>query len=473
MSAEPERTASGHVRLRGNIGLSQMFALGFGSIIGSAWVVVLGAWLNAAGPGGAIVGFLAGGFVVIIVGACYAELTTRLPEAGSEFIYALKVFGPNTAFVTGWFLALYFIVVAIFEGVVIAWLLQVIAPSLASTTLYTLLGEPVTADAVGIGIAGALVLGFVNYRGANLTAAVHSILTYGFLALVLALIVLMIVNGSTANLTPLWQSGDGRPWWEGSIWIFTTCAFLLNGFQAVPQAIEERAASVSLKQVAIIMVLVIGAAVAFYCLVVLASSLALPWRELSGKELASSIAVGRLPYGAILSTLLLVAAIASLTKTWNGVILMAARVLLAEGRAGFLPEALYAVHPRFGSPSRGVLVVVVLNIMGLFLGRGAVLPLINMCSMALTLTFVMCCSAVLVLRRRDRSVTASYQVPGGNVVVWIGLVGSLAMAVAAFVEPARAAGGFPLEWGLLILWLAAGFALWATYVRPKLRGVRP
>ena len=66
---------SGAPRLRGNIGPLQYLALGFGTMIGSAWVILLGDWLGEAGPGGAVLGFLAGGVVVMIVGACYAELT--------------------------------------------------------------------------------------------------------------------------------------------------------------------------------------------------------------------------------------------------------------------------------------------------------------------------------------------------------------------------------------------------------------
>ncbi|WP_458864873.1 amino acid permease, partial [Enterococcus faecium] len=75
-------------RLQGRIGRFQYLALGFGTMIGSAWVILLGDWLGKAGPGGAVLGFLAGGIVVMLVGACYAELAGHLPEAGSEFIYA-------------------------------------------------------------------------------------------------------------------------------------------------------------------------------------------------------------------------------------------------------------------------------------------------------------------------------------------------------------------------------------------------
>src|ERR1700680_1324 len=101
-------------RLRGDIGIAQYFALGFGTIIGSAWVVLLGDWLTIAAPGGALLGFMAGGAVMMIIGRCYAELLGQLPEAGSEFIYAHRVFARAAGFVVGWFLILYLVGVTIY-----------------------------------------------------------------------------------------------------------------------------------------------------------------------------------------------------------------------------------------------------------------------------------------------------------------------------------------------------------------------
>src|SRR6185503_12573869 len=62
----------------------ELFALGFGGIVGAGWVVAIGGWLEQAGPGGAIVAFAIGGVVMSLVGVCYAEITTTLPVSGGE-----------------------------------------------------------------------------------------------------------------------------------------------------------------------------------------------------------------------------------------------------------------------------------------------------------------------------------------------------------------------------------------------------
>ena len=92
--------------LRGNIGPFQYRALGFGTIIGSAWMVLLRDWIAKASPIGAMLGFLCVGILMMVIGARYAELTTRIPEAGSEFIHAHRIYGHGVVFVVGWFLVL-------------------------------------------------------------------------------------------------------------------------------------------------------------------------------------------------------------------------------------------------------------------------------------------------------------------------------------------------------------------------------
>jgi APA family basic amino acid/polyamine antiporter len=77
------------------------FALSFGSMVGSGWIILLGDWLKRAAPGGALLALLAGGALMALVGCCYAELAARLPRAGGEFLYALEGLGRTAAFIVG------------------------------------------------------------------------------------------------------------------------------------------------------------------------------------------------------------------------------------------------------------------------------------------------------------------------------------------------------------------------------------
>ncbi|MEE2989115.1 MAG: amino acid permease, partial [Planctomycetota bacterium] len=92
-------------RLRKAIGGLGFFCLAFGSMIGVGWITALDDWFKNAGPGGAMIAFVAGGLLMLLIGLCYAELTPMLPVTGGEVAYAYKAHGTGAAFLVGWFLA--------------------------------------------------------------------------------------------------------------------------------------------------------------------------------------------------------------------------------------------------------------------------------------------------------------------------------------------------------------------------------
>lgn len=440
--------------LKGSIGRFQMFAFGFGSIIGSAWCVLVGSWLASAGPGGAVIGFLAGGIVVCCIGACYAELTSRVPVTGTEFSFTLHIFGRPLAFFVGWFIALAWVCVTIFEGLAIAWLFERLAPGVPDAVLYSSFGSNVTRNHLVIGLAGAPLIALLNYKGGSLLARFHSTLTYGFIAMALGFVVLMLFQGHAVNLQPLLPAA-APVWWQGALAIFAQCAFLLCGFQAISQLVEERAHYVSLALVFRILILAIGAATGFYCLVVIATGTVTPWASLPPGSLAFVEAARTLAWGHVLAPLVLLTAMLSLVKTWNGVFMMAARTLIALARNGFLPSLFNRAPGRSGVPAPIVLAILVANLTGVFLGRGAIGLLVDTITISLVLGYAICCVGLLQLRRRE-AVAQPGVVTVGPAVLTVGVVGSTAMAGAALVMPPIQFGGFPPVYLVFPAWALIG-----------------
>lgn len=443
--------------LQRTIGRFQYFALAFGSIIGSAWVVVLGDWLAAAGPGGTCLAFFGGGVLMGLLAAIYAELSARMPEAGGEFIFAYRIFGARIGFIVGWFVTLYLIAVTAFEAIVLPWMLQMLVPGLKGTVLYTLLGQAITLDAVLIGAAGVALITFLNYRDVKLAVRFQSIITYGFLAVAIAVLAIAGAAGDVTNLRPLFDAKSDAPWWLGSLWIFANTAFFLNGFQAIPQAIEERAHDISSVTIARVMTASVLIAALFYCLAVWSASIAAPWQQLAGKPLATAVAVERVLPGGVLAKVVLLAAAFSLLKTWNAMVLMAARMLMAQARLEVLPRSLARIHPRYATPGIAVLFVACCTLGGMLLGRGAVLPLVNMASICLAFTFVLACVGVLRLRRDAKLSQGAFRVPGGRGPIVVAALMCAGMSFIALVEPfSRSKGSIPLEWWLILGWGALG-----------------
>lgn len=440
--------------LKGNIGRLQLFAFGFGSIIGSAWCVLVGSWLASAGPGGAVLGFLAGGCVIACIGACYAELTSRIPVTGGEFSFVLHVFGRRPAFYVGWFIALAWICVAVFEGLAIAWLFERLAPKVHDLVLYTVLGSAVTRNQLLIGGLGAPLIAFLNYRGGQSLARFHSLITYAFILVALVLVVLMFSHGSGVNLKPLLPARH-PVWWHGAAGIFANCAFLLCGFQAISQVVEERSAHVSFGTLFRILLLAVAAATGFYCLVVLATGIATPWISIPAGSLAFVEAVRAMPGGEWLAALVLVAAMLSLVKTWNGVFMMATRTMIALTREDFLPRWLNRGHGRSGIPGPIILIILAINLSGLVLGRGAIGLLVDTITISLVFGYAFCCLALVKLRGASPSVHSTVRVSA--FVLFVGVTGSLLMAGAAILMPPILAGGFPPVYLVFPAWALIGF----------------
>jgi amino acid transporter len=69
------------------------FVLAFGTIVGSAWMVLMGEWVAPAGPGGAMLAFIAMCVMMVPMAGAYAELMARVPRAGSESVFVEAAFG--------------------------------------------------------------------------------------------------------------------------------------------------------------------------------------------------------------------------------------------------------------------------------------------------------------------------------------------------------------------------------------------
>jgi basic amino acid/polyamine antiporter, APA family len=451
-------------QLRPAIRRSQYLALGFGTILGSGWVVLLGAWLRHGGPGGAVLGFVLGGIAMSLVAAVYAELAARMPTAGGDFIYAYEIFGPRFGFFVGWFMTLFLIGVCAFEGIALPWMIQSLFPAFAPGRLYSFLDAEVTVGALVCGLIGLLVITFLNYREIKAAMRVHVAITSLLVAVVLAVVVASVSEGNSANAQPLFASLNGQRWWIGAGWVFATTAFTLNGFQAIQQTIEERGKGVGIRAIAFTMIASVAAAALFYCVVILASALASPWEASSRQPLATGAAVEPLIRGGVLKTVVLLTAAISLFKTWNAVALMAARILLAQARVRLLPVTLARIHPRYGTPSNAVVFVAACTLAGILLGRGAIVPIVDMASICLAFSYVVACIEVLRLRRTSTNRGAAFTVPGGRWTIYTALAASCIMAGVAFLQPlADGYSGIPVEWAMMLAWAIVGEAFYRWY----------
>src|SRR5271155_4575405 len=178
------------------------FALGFGTMIGTGWVVLMDDWLARGGPLGAMLGFAIGGILLLPVGYIYGQWVLRLPDAAGEAAYTAQVFPPFVSFITGWMMLLAYFIVCPWEAVAVGKLVAYIFPQLDKLELYSVAGHPVFLPRLLLGIALTLALAFLNYRGIRASATFQNWATTAVLAVFAILVLTSAATGSPPNLKP-------------------------------------------------------------------------------------------------------------------------------------------------------------------------------------------------------------------------------------------------------------------------------
>lgn len=79
-----------------------LFMIALGGVIGTGFFLSSGYTIGQAGPLGAVLSYLIGGFCMYLVMLCLGELAVAMPVAGSFQDYSTKFIGPATGFTVGW-----------------------------------------------------------------------------------------------------------------------------------------------------------------------------------------------------------------------------------------------------------------------------------------------------------------------------------------------------------------------------------
>jgi amino acid transporter len=117
-----------------------------------------------------------------------------------------------------------------------------------------------------------------------------------------------------------------------------------------------------------------------------------------------------------------------------------------------VPAALGRLNDRAAVPANAIVLVTLVSIAGMALGKGALIPIINMATICITLILVLALCVLLRLRHKNPQ-SPGYAVPGGLPTILVCLAGALLMAGFAFFGPLlQGPAHLPLEWMLMAAW---------------------
>ena len=420
------------------------FALGFGTMIGTGWVILMDDWLGRGGPLGAMIGFLLGGVLLLPVGYVYGQWVRRLPDAAGEAAYTAQVFPAFVSYLTGWMMLLAYFIVCPWEAVALGKLAAYIFPGLDTMELYRVAGQPVFLPRLLVGIGLTVFLAYLNYRGIRGSALFQNWATSSVLAVFILLVLISAHGGAPSNFKPMFSHTP-------LISILLTLQivpYFVTGFESVPKVAEEAHPGFPPRNFfkAIAMALLVGAG--FYVLAVGAVSYIAPWQGLLGKRFATAIAFEQGTHSTWLVRLILGISLVGLFQVFNGNFVASSRLLFAFGRRGTIAPAFAKIHAVNLTPTVAIFAVAGGTLIGLLLGDSLLVPVTEVGSMTSALGWFAACISFYMVEPRS----------GLRAVAALGMAVSVLLILMKLVPavPGHFTGS---EYIALGVWLAIGLLL--------------
>jgi len=426
------------------------FTLGWGTMVGVGWLVIMDDWLLRGGALGALLGFVIGGALLLPIGWVYGKLVVAMPDAAGEIAYTSAVFPRRISFATGWMMTLAYFIVCPWEAVAVGRIAGYIFPGLDSMELYRIAGRPVYFPHLIIGLALTALLTLLNYRGIRLSATFQNWTSFGTLALFVIFVALGVGRGSPANIRPLFTHTP----LVSILLMIQVVPYFMTGFESVGKAAEEASPDFRAQRFfrAIWMAIFIG--ILFYASIVAAVAFVAPWRKLTGEKFMTAVAFQQALGSRWILNIILAAALLSLFKCFNGNFVAASRLLFALGRRGMVDSRVGAVHAKYQTPSAAVLCVGLATAACMLLGDAILVPVTEVGSVACAIGWSAACAACLALARRSGTGTITLAALE-RAVAWFGLAVGIAMASMKLIP--RIPGHFTIyEWIALGVWIALG-----------------
>ncbi len=408
------------------------------------------------------------GAVLSLFGALsYAELGAAIPEAGGEYAYLRRGFGPVWGFLFGW---MHSIVgrpssaASIAAGMMrfLAFFLPVVASpifavhiSIPGLTQWIPPYDFVFTWAQPLAVFWLVVMTAVNYLGVRLGGGVQVILTIiKVLSVLIVIGVAFLLPGSSTHAgDPVWPSALNTGLLSAFLAALAAALWAYDGWEDLnlvgsevkdPQRTFPRALVGGVAFVALVYLLFSAA-----CLKVL------PFNEMANSQHVASDVLARV-IGHGTATWITLAMVISALGSMNSSILSGARVPYAMARDGIFFKIADGIHPRYRTPGRALIFQGVLaSVMAL---SGTFEELTNLFIFAGWIFYGLAVVSLFRLRKTEPQLPRPYRCWGYPWIPGVFVLGALALTVNIWIaRPGRSTIGL-----LLIL---AGLPLYRFWTR--------
>jgi APA family basic amino acid/polyamine antiporter len=448
-----------------------LIALGIGAIIGAGlFVRTATAAAQSAGPS-VTIAFVVAAIGCALAGLCYAELSSSIPISGSAYTYTYATMGEFLAWIIGWDLILEYAVGAATVG--IAWseyLNNLLVNVLHTSPIpYSLSHSPFQTSLTGehgiINLPALFIVCAISLlliKGIQESAFVNGIIVVVKVAIVIMIIIIGWNFVNPANHTPYIpptsiftdEHGVGHAFggFWGIIGAAGTVFFAFIGFDAVSTAAQETINPKRNMPIGILGSLAICTILYILFGHVLTGVATVEDFRTGGKEASVAFAITKYMVGyEWLGQLVTVAILAGFSSVILVMLLGQSRVFYAMGKDGLLPKAFSDLHPKYKTPYKANLAILV--IVGAF---AAFVPgdiVGDMTSIGTLFAFVLVCIAVIILRKKEPNMVREFKTP------WVPLVPILGVLSCTLMMY----GLGWTNWLRLFAWMALGVVFYFAY----------
>ncbi|XP_029032546.1 cationic amino acid transporter 3 isoform X1 [Osmia bicornis bicornis] len=405
------------------LGLFDLTALGVGSTLGIGVYVLAGSIAQSTAGPAVCISFLIAAIASAFAGMCYAEFASRVPKAGSAYVYSYVTVGEFIAFVIGWNLILEYIIGTASVARGLSNYLDALIGKVISETLLSAMPIRVSflseyPDFFAFGVVILLVI--LLSIGVKESSMLNNIFTVINLATILIIIVAGSIKADPAN----WRirvedidetvrnpgSGGFMPFGITGVMIGAAkCFYGFVGFDAVATTGEEAKNPQRNIPIAIVVSLVIILAAYFS----ISTVLTMMWPYYDQDPDAPFPYVFDKIGWPIIKWIVNIGAVFALCTSLLGAMFPLPRVLYAMGSDGVIFKRLANVHPKTMTPIFGTV------ISGLLTGSMTLIfdlhQLIEMMSIGTLLAYTIVAISVLILRYQGKGCASNtYSIAATN-----------------------------------------------------------
>ena len=425
--------------------LIDYFALGFGTMVGTGWLVVMDDILRRGGPLGAILGFTAGALMLLPIGYVYGKLVKLIPDAAGEVAYTARVFPSGVSFVTGWMMFLAYFLTCPFEALAAGRILGYLFPSLNSFELYRIGNHSVYLPHLVLGLAIALFFTWLNYRGIQTSTRFLKFTTFTFLALVIGFALAGAKHGSAANLHPAFSHSP----LISILLVWQVVPWLMSGFESVGKSSEEASPEFRGGSFSVAIIMTIFSGLLFFWLVISAVAYVAPWQSLNSHlQFPTAVAFEKAFHAHWIVDFILGTALVALLQAFNANMVAASRLLFAMGRRNLLIPAMGNVHVVNRTPVLAIFGVGAATVVAIFFGEAGLVPILEVGAVACAVGWMSACVSYFLMKPRllDRAAA---------------LFGFLVTSLMILVKVLPIIPGHftRYEWVALAIWAVLGFLI--------------